>query len=144
MRCDLHVHSGYSGRAGLPLLDHLGRECYSEPLAVYEQARRRGMDLVTLTDHDTIEGALELASRADCFVSEELTVLLDGGRQLHLNVFGIGERQHAELRHGGATRRRSSPIWPKSAFQRPSTTCSPRSPERGSSPTSACRSAGWR
>jgi predicted metal-dependent phosphoesterase TrpH len=97
MRCDLHVHSWYSGRAGLPVLDHLGRECYSEPLAVYERARRHGMDLVTLTDHDTVEGALELASRADCFVSEELTVVLDGGRQLHVNVFGIGERQHAQL-----------------------------------------------
>ena len=97
MRCDLHVHSWYSGRAGLPLLDHLGRECYSDPLAVYERALRRGMDLVTLTDHDTIEGALRLAHLDDCFVSEELTVLLEAGRQLHVNVFDIGERQHAGL-----------------------------------------------
>jgi hypothetical protein len=61
MRCDLHVHSWYSGRAELPVLERVGRECYSEPLDVYERARRRGMDLVTLTDHDTIEGALALA-----------------------------------------------------------------------------------
>jgi len=58
MRCDLHVHSWYSGHGDVPVLEHLGRECYSDPLAVYETARRRGMDLVTLTDHDTIEGAL--------------------------------------------------------------------------------------
>ena len=48
MRCDLHVHSWYSGPADLPVLKHIGRECYSEPGALYEQARRRGMDLFAL------------------------------------------------------------------------------------------------
>lgn len=89
MRCDLHVHSWYSGRAGVPVLDHLGRECYSDPLEVHERARLRGMDLVTLTDHDTVEGAMRLVHRDECFLSEELTVHLAGGRQLHVNVFGI-------------------------------------------------------
>jgi predicted metal-dependent phosphoesterase TrpH len=97
MRCDLHVHSWYSGRAEVPVLEHVGRECYSPPLAVHERARRRGMDLVTLTDHDTIEGALSLAHLPDTFASEEVTVLLDGERQLHVNVFGLGERQHEGL-----------------------------------------------
>jgi predicted metal-dependent phosphoesterase TrpH len=97
MRCDLHVHSWYSGRNDVPVLEHLGRECYSDPLAVYEQALRRGMDLVTLTDHDTIEGALSLAHLDDTFVSEEVTVVLDGARQLHVNVFGLDERQHEGL-----------------------------------------------
>ena len=60
MRCDLHVHSKHSGPADLPMLRHVGRESYSEPLAVYDTALARGMDLVTLTDHDTIAGALEL------------------------------------------------------------------------------------
>ena len=56
VRCDLHVHSLRSGRVDLPVLRHFGRESYSEPREVYEVARRRGMDLVTITDHDTIEG----------------------------------------------------------------------------------------
>jgi hypothetical protein len=30
-------------------------------------------------------------------VSEEATVFLDGGRQLHVNVFGLDERQHGAL-----------------------------------------------
>lgn len=94
MRCDLHVHSWYSGRAEVPVLEHVGRECYSHPLDVHDRARRRGMDLVTLTDHDTIEGALSLAHLPNTFVSEEVTVLLDGGRQLHVNVFGLDEQQH--------------------------------------------------
>ena len=97
MRCDLHVHSWYSGRAGVPVLDHLGRECYSDPLEVHERARLRGMDLVTLTDHDTVEGAMRLVHLPECFLSEELTVHLEGGRQLHVNVFGIAEPQHLQL-----------------------------------------------
>jgi predicted metal-dependent phosphoesterase TrpH len=102
MRCDLHVHSWHSGQADLPLLRHVGRECYSDPLAVYERALARGMDLVTLTDHDTIDGALRLAHRPDTFVSEEVTVRLDGGRQLHVNVFDLGERQHLEVQRRAA------------------------------------------
>jgi predicted metal-dependent phosphoesterase TrpH len=97
MRCDLHVHSWYSGLAELPVLEHVGRECYSHPLEVHDRARRRGMDLVTLTDHDTIEGALSLAHLPDTFVSEEVTIRLDGRRQLHVNVFGLDERQHEAL-----------------------------------------------
>jgi len=97
MRCDLHVHSWHSGKAELPVLEHVGRECYSDPLEVYERATRRGMDLVTLTDHDTIEGALRLRHLPNTFVSEEVTVRVPGGRQLHVNVFDIDERQHGEI-----------------------------------------------
>jgi predicted metal-dependent phosphoesterase TrpH len=145
MRCDLHVHSWFSGGAGVPVLDHLGRECYSDPLEVYERARQRGMDLVTLTDHDTVEGAMRLAHLPECFLSEELTVHLEGARQLHVNAFGIAEPQHsaaagAAARPGGALRRTS----PSSGSPRPSTTCSRRSPARASSPTCGCRSAGCR
>ncbi len=97
MRCDLHVHSLHSGPTDLPVLRHLGRECYSEPEAVYDRALRRGMDLVTLTDHDSIEGALRIAHLPDTFVSEEVTLNLPGVRQLHLGVFDIKERQHEAI-----------------------------------------------
>jgi len=79
------------------MLRHFGRECYSKPQDVYETARRRGMDLVTLTDHDSIAGALELAGRPDTFVSEEVTVLLPGDRQLHVGVLDITEAQHERI-----------------------------------------------
>lgn len=104
MRCDLHVHSVYSGRADLPFLRHVGNECYSEPEEIYNRARERGMDLVTVSDHDTIEGALRLAHLSDTFVSEEVSLRLGGGRQLHVNVFDITEAQHTALQ-----RRRSDP-----------------------------------
>jgi predicted metal-dependent phosphoesterase TrpH len=97
MRCDLHVHSKFSGDVNLPVLRHLGRECYSEPEEAHETARRRGMTLVTLTDHDTIDGALRLAGRPDFFVSEEVSCDLPGGRTLHLGVYDIEERHHGSL-----------------------------------------------
>jgi predicted metal-dependent phosphoesterase TrpH len=97
MRCDLHVHSKYSGPLTLPVLGRIVRECYSEPAAVYEAALARGMDLVTLTDHDSIQGALELAGRPDFFVGEEVTCALPEGRELHLGVFDITEGQHATI-----------------------------------------------
>jgi len=98
MRCDLHVHSRHSGHDGLPgFLHGFGRECYSEPAAVAGVARRRGMQLVTLTDHDSIEGALSLMGPADTFLSEEVTCRLPSGAVVHVGVYGIEERDHAAI-----------------------------------------------
>lgn len=97
MRCDLHVHSARSGPATLPVLNRVALESYSDPAAVYDALRRKGMDLVTLTDHDTIDGALALAGRPGVFISEEITMILEGGRELHLGVFDITEAQHTRI-----------------------------------------------
>lgn len=97
MRCDLHVHSIHSGPVNLPVLRRYGHECYSEPGEVYALARQRGMDLVTLTDHDSIAGAERILGLPGTFASEELTCDLPGGRVLHLGVFGLDARQHQAL-----------------------------------------------
>lgn len=97
MRCDLHVHTLHSGPVDLPGLRHLSRECYSEPMEVYETAKRRGMDLVTITDHDTVSGALQLAHLPDFIVGEEVTVELDMGRQIHLGVWDLDGKRHEQL-----------------------------------------------
>lgn len=97
MRCDLHVHTLHSGPPDLPGLRHLSRECYSEPRAVYETAKRRGMDLVTITDHDTIEGALKLAHLPDFIVGEEVTCVLAPGREIHLGIWDLNESRHAQI-----------------------------------------------
>jgi predicted metal-dependent phosphoesterase TrpH len=97
VRCDLHVHSSRSGPVELRLLAPYANESYAEPRQVYEQARRRGMDLVTLTDHDTIAGALELRGLPGTFLSEEVTCRLPGGRSLHLGVYDISEAQHQAI-----------------------------------------------
>lgn len=60
MRLDTHVHTNHSGRATVFPFNHFMRESYNSPEEVYATARKRGMDLVTITDHDHISGALSL------------------------------------------------------------------------------------
>jgi glycosyltransferase involved in cell wall biosynthesis/predicted metal-dependent phosphoesterase TrpH len=78
-------------------------ECATPPEEVYELAKRRGMDFVTITDHDTIAGCLELEDRPDCFVSEELTARFAGEPQaVHVLCYGITHGDHEWLQaHSG-------------------------------------------
>jgi predicted metal-dependent phosphoesterase TrpH len=101
LRADLHLHSWHSGRAG-----HLrflrARDCYSEPRQVYATAKARGMDVVTITDHDTIDGCLEfLAGHPDAddfFISEEIECRIpDAGLKVHIGAYDIDERIHREI-----------------------------------------------
>jgi predicted metal-dependent phosphoesterase TrpH len=97
MRCDLHVHSFYSGMCTDPLLDRVCRESYSDPDQVYAGLKQKGMDLVTLTDHDSIEGAESLRCHPDFFASEEVTCRMPSGTLVHIGVFDVSERQHFEI-----------------------------------------------
>ena len=97
MRCDLHVHSFHSGMFELPGLGPICRESYSAPADVYSAVRSRGMDLVTLTDHDSIDGAESLRRFPCFFLSEEVTCRMPSGTQAHIGVYDITERQHVEI-----------------------------------------------
>ncbi len=73
-------------------------ECATPPEEVYELAKRRGMDFVTITDHDTIAGVLEIADRPDVFISEELTAHFRGEPQaVHVLCYGISPEDHEWL-----------------------------------------------
>jgi glycosyltransferase involved in cell wall biosynthesis/predicted metal-dependent phosphoesterase TrpH len=101
---DLHCHSTASQLSRLGVQRSLGLpECATPPPEVYELAKRRGMDFVTITDHDTIDGCLELADRPDCFVSEELTARFAGEPQaVHVLCYGITVGDHEWLQaHAG-------------------------------------------
>jgi glycosyltransferase involved in cell wall biosynthesis/predicted metal-dependent phosphoesterase TrpH len=103
-RADLHCHSTASQESRLGVQRALGLpECATPPEEVYELAKRRGMDLVTITDHDTISGVLEIADRRDVFVSEELTAGFRGEPQaVHVLCWGISPHDHDWLRrHAG-------------------------------------------
>lgn len=97
MRCDLHVHSIHSGMCTIPVLRHVCRECYNEPEELYETLKQRGMDLVTITDHDSIGAVESLRSRPDFFLSEEVTCTTPSGSEFHMGVYDITEQQHFEL-----------------------------------------------
>ncbi|MGD0981462.1 MAG: PHP domain-containing protein, partial [Solirubrobacteraceae bacterium] len=78
-------------------------ECATPPEELYELAKRRGMDFVTITDHDTIDGAVKIADRADVFISEELTARFRGEPQaVHILCFDITAADHEWLQlHNG-------------------------------------------
>lgn len=97
MRCDLHVHSRHSGMCTVPLLNRICKESYTEPQEAYEKLKRLGMDLVTITDHDSIGAVDELGRHADFFVSEEVSVTLASGARAHVGVYDLTERQHVEI-----------------------------------------------
>ena len=81
----------------IPLLRGVCRECYNSPEAVYGMLKHRGMDLVTVTDHDSIDAAEVLRHRPDFFLSEEVTCRTPSGTEFHMGVYGIEERDHIQL-----------------------------------------------
>jgi glycosyltransferase involved in cell wall biosynthesis len=98
-RCDLHLHSAasigndewYTRFFGCP-------ESYAEPIQQYELCKSRGMTLVTLTDHDTVAGGLQLIDRPDFFLSEEVTAVFpENGCIMHVLAWNITEAQHEEI-----------------------------------------------
>jgi len=103
MKLDTHVHTHHSGNTSIPPLRDIMRESYNTPERVYAIAKARGMDLVAITDHDEISGALSLGDRPDVVVGCEVTGLFPGaGVCVHLNVFGLEPGTHREvqrLRH---------------------------------------------
>jgi predicted metal-dependent phosphoesterase TrpH len=97
MKCDLHVHSHSSGAFSSPIIGAFCRESYSDPEEVYQTLRKRAMDLVTLTDHDSIDGCEMLRRHKNFFVSEEVTCRMPSGTEAHIGVYDITERQHIEI-----------------------------------------------
>ena len=98
-RVDMHCHSTASEVSKLGVQRALGLpECATPPEEVYELAKRRGMDFVTITDHDTIDGVLAIADRPDVFVSEELTARFRGEQQaVHVLCYAITVEDHEWL-----------------------------------------------
>ena len=101
MKADLHVHSYHSGYAR-----HFhwlrARECYSTPDEIYRVAKGRGMDLVCITDHDSLGGCLEFLERhpdaPDFIAGEEISCFVPDapGLRVHLGAIGMTEMLHRE------------------------------------------------
>ncbi len=98
-RADMHCHSTASQVSRLGVQRALGLpECATPPQEVYELAKRRGMDFVTITDHDTIDGVLEISARPGVFISEELTAhFRDEPQAVHVLCYGITPSDHEWL-----------------------------------------------
>lgn len=102
LKADLHVHSYFSGKTNhVKLLEPM--DSYSSPETIYCLAKKRGMDLVTITDHDSIDGCLHLLNKCpekvnDFIIGEEITTRLPKfNAKIHIGVYDITEEQHREI-----------------------------------------------
>jgi glycosyltransferase involved in cell wall biosynthesis len=98
-RCDLHIHSRCSDRSEEWLFRRFDfPDSYSDPRELHGQLKAAGMDFVTITDHDTIEGCLRIADLGDTFISEQVTTYFPQDPcKVHLLVWDISEAQHSEI-----------------------------------------------
>lgn len=99
-RIDLHVHSCHSGTLKPVLLSTMEvHECYTNPRELHDRLLARGMTAVTITDHDSIDGCLEIAHLGDhVFLSEEISARFpENGCIVHVLAYGITEDQHREI-----------------------------------------------
>ncbi len=98
-KADLHVHSKYSTRPSEWVLQKIGcAESYTDPKRLYSLAKERGMDFVTITDHNTIAGSLEIAHLENAFISEEITAYFPEDRcKIHVLAYDITEKQHEDI-----------------------------------------------
>jgi glycosyltransferase involved in cell wall biosynthesis/predicted metal-dependent phosphoesterase TrpH len=82
-------------------LQRLGtRESYIEPEEVYRRAKKEGMDFVTITDHNTIEGAVRLKQKhpSDVIIGVEATTYFpEDGTKVHILVWGLTEEQFRKI-----------------------------------------------
>lgn len=92
---DLHTHSDYSKHPSEWFLQRIGaQESYTDIEEVYRIAKARGMDFVTITDHNSIEGATLLHDRHpdDTFISVEITTYFpENGCKVHVLAYDISQ-----------------------------------------------------
>ncbi|MCC7492025.1 MAG: PHP domain-containing protein [Fimbriimonadaceae bacterium] len=104
-RLDLHCHTSHSEDRERLDLPHgasivLPFHPLLDPCAAYDLALSRGMTHVTFTDHDTLDGCLELVARHPrperLLWGEEVTCY-HRGQALHVGVYGLNEADHAAI-----------------------------------------------
>ena len=104
------------------------RDCYSSPEDVYRVAKARGMDLVCLTDHDSLDGGLEFLDAhpgaADFILGEEIECRVPDapGLRVHLGAVGMTEAVHRDIQplRSNVVRRRRVPASGGRVLQRQS------------------------
>ncbi len=103
IRCDLHVHSKFSDHPTEWFLQRLGTsESYTEPEEIYQTAKRRGMDYVTITDHNRISGALQLMESHphDCFMGVETTAYFPEDRcKVHILIYDFNASEFDDIQY---------------------------------------------
>lgn len=100
MKVDLHCHTTFSPSPTFKGFS--ASDAVTKPERAYSILKSRGMDLVTFTDHDTIDGCLYLLNKypdlQDFFISEEITSYIrEAEAKVHIGAFFIDEKRHREI-----------------------------------------------
>jgi predicted metal-dependent phosphoesterase TrpH len=100
-KVDFHLHSYASNVTDYYAANAFAiPESYSEPLTLYRTLKARGMNIVTITDHNSIDGVKELLDRGfrDVFISAEMTTTFpEDGCNIHVTVANTTEAQFEEI-----------------------------------------------
>ncbi len=100
-RVDFHLHSYASNVTDYYAANTFSiPESYSDPIKLYHMLKQRGMSLVTLTDHNSIDGVREMLDRGlpDVFVSAEMTTTFpEDGCNIHITVANMTDAQFTEV-----------------------------------------------
>ncbi|MBV9490074.1 MAG: glycosyltransferase [Verrucomicrobia bacterium] len=98
-KVDLHLHSRYSDRSAEWFFRRFEfPDSYSDPRQLYKKVKEKGMTFVTFTDHNRIDGCLEIADLPGVFLSEEVTARFpEDQTAVHLLVWNLTEAQHREI-----------------------------------------------
>ena len=99
-KADLHLHSKASNLPGGWFSKLIGcPESFTEPMEIYKRLKERGMTYITITDHNTIDGVLEIAHLPEVFISCEYTVEFPEEKaKVHVLAYGIDEKIHEDLK----------------------------------------------
>lgn len=100
-KVDLHVHSRHSNKPSIWALRKFNcPESYTTPEYIYKTAVKNGMSYVTITDHDSIDGAIEIAHLPNTFISTEITAYFpEDGCEVHIVVLNINEDVFRDIMH---------------------------------------------
>src|SRR5262252_6432170 len=99
-KIDFHLHSYASNVTDYYAANAFAiPESHSDPLALHPLLKQREMTLVTLTDHNSIDGALEMldAGLPDVFISAEMTTTFpEDGCNIHVTIANVSPEQFKE------------------------------------------------
>lgn len=98
-KADLHLHSEFSNKPSIWALRKFNcPESFTTPDHIYKKALKKGMDYITITDHNTIDGILEIAHHPNTFISSEITTYFpEDNCKIHVVVLNITEENFSEI-----------------------------------------------
>lgn len=100
-KADLHMHSIYSEHPSEWFLQRLGAaESYTQPRHIWKELKKQGMDFVTITDHNRIDGAQLLKQKYPdkVLMGVEATAYFpEDNCKVHILIYGLNRTQYEQV-----------------------------------------------